>query len=179
VIIENIPLFSWRLRRFLMRKEYIEGDWPLVVVDMQTLRPLYFGFLTIDFRGGQHYVHGDDWNPDGTHAFSYHSVQSLCRNHMLQYWYEQGASMHQPEMRGYTEMYFFPVDTVAQRHAGRFLDPQHTHDIRFYAEKHHYRPFQWRLAKPDRKLETAQAVWQKIEPRLGYLRSRTVSADFL
>jgi hypothetical protein len=100
-------------------------------------------------------------------------------DHMLQYWYEQGASMHQPEMRGYTEMYFFPVDSVAQRHAGRYLDPPHTHDIRFYAKKRYYRFFQWRRPKAEHKLEAAQAVWQEIEPRLGYLRGRTVSADFL
>ena len=62
IVIEKIPLFSRLLRKVLTGKDFIEGDWPLVVVDMQRGEPLYFGFLSIDFRDGQLYVHGDDWH---------------------------------------------------------------------------------------------------------------------
>ena len=118
IIIEKIPVFSRLLRRTLVGNGFIEGDWPLVVVDMQTQKPLYFGFLNIDFCDGQLYVSGDDWNPDGTHAQAFHSVQSLYRNRTLHYWYEQGELLRDPSMRGYTVIYFFPEEGVAKRHAG-------------------------------------------------------------
>ena len=108
VTVEQIPLLSRLLRKVLSGKDDIEGDWPLAVMDMTRLEPLYIGFLTIGYRDGQYAVSGDDWHLDNEHAQEFGSVQSLYRNCVLQYWYEQGASLHRPDMRGYTEIYFFP-----------------------------------------------------------------------
>ncbi len=177
VIVERIPIFSTTLRRMLSGKKFIEGDWPLVVVDMEKVELLYFGFLRIEFRNGQPYVEGDDWRIDGRHAHAFHSVQSLQRDHMLQYWYEQGAAPA-PEMRGYTEIFFFPKNTLAERHAGKFLDPKHTGDIRFYAKRRRYRFFERRLTSKEEKIEAARALWAEIEPRLADLREISISVDF-
>ncbi len=179
VILEKIPLLSWGLRRLLSGDDFIEGDWPLAVVDMNKQELLYLGFLRIDFRNGQLYVYGDDWRPDGSHAHAFRSMQSLYRNRTLQYWYEQGASMHRPDMRGYTEIFFFPNDGLAERHAGKFLDPQHTSDIRFYAGKQHYRLFERRITSTEKKLEATRRFWKKLAPTLHCLRSRDISADFV
>ncbi len=177
-MLEKVPLLSGGLRRFLSGAEFIEGDWSLVVVDMEKQALLYFGFLRIDFHNGQLTIAGDDWLPDGGHAQTFRSVQSLYRNHTLQYWYEQGESLHRPEMRGYTEIFFFPAGELAERHAGKFLDPRHTSDIRFYARKRRYRRFERRLSGPGAKIKAAGELWAEIEPRLGYLRGREISADF-
>lgn len=181
MIVEKIPFFSPLLRRAIVGKDFIEGDWPLVVVDMEAKKPLYFGFLNIDFCDGQLYVSGDDWHPNGTHAQAFHSVQSLYRNRTLQYWYEQGQSLHVPEMRGYTEIYFFPDEGLAKRHAGKFLDAMHTSDIRFYAKKQHYGLFEHQFGEDDtgKKLEAARQLWQELEPKLAYLSTRSISADFV
>lgn len=181
VVIEKIPFFSRMLRKLLTGKDFIEGDWPLVVVDMQRGEPIYFGFLSIDFRDGQLYVYGDDWHTDGNHAMAFQSVQSLYRNRMLQYWYEQGQSLHSAEMRGYTEMYFFPMQGAAKRHAGKFLDVHHTSDIRFYATKLHYKRFERRYGPDDvsKKLEAAHQLWIELQPKLPMLRERAISADFI
>jgi len=177
-IVEKVPLISAALRRMLSGASFIEGDWPLVVVDMERLAPLYLGFLNIGFRDGQPYVHGDDWKMDGAHAHAFHSVQSMQRDHTLQYWYEQGASAHRPDMRGYTEIFFFPRNALAERHAGKFLDPKHTSDIRFYATRRRYRTFERRIRSKDEKLAAACELWSEIEPALPRLRERDISADF-
>jgi len=176
--VEKIPLLSPALRRMLCGGDHIEGDWPLVVVDMEREALLYLGFLTITFKNGQLYVHGDDWTPDGEHAQAFHSVQSLYHEHTLQYWYEQGASLFKPDMRGYTEIYFFPRNAVATRHAGKFLDPKHTSDIRFYAVRQRYGWFQRRLSSSAEKIEAARKLWNQIEPKLSVLKSRDISTDF-
>lgn len=177
-VLEKVPVLSPGLRQLLSGKDYVEGDWALVVADMEKQAPLYFGFLRIDFRNGQLYITGDDWLPDGTHAQAFRSMQALYRDHTLQYWYEQGASLHRPEMRGYTEIFFFPNGDLAERHAGKFLDPRHTSDIRFYARKQHYRRFERRLSDTGTKIRAARELWSEIEPRLGFLRGREISADF-
>ncbi|MGO9545318.1 MAG: hypothetical protein ACLPPF_11050 [Rhodomicrobium sp.] len=181
VILEKIPYFSRALRKLLSGKNSIEGDWPLVVIDMEKQQALYFGFLSVDYRDGQLYVSGDDWRTDGTHAQAFHSVQSLYRNRTLQYWYEQGQVLAAPDMRGYTEIYFFPVEGLAKRHAGKFLDARHTSDIRFYAKKQRYRPFESRFEPDDvsKKLEAARQLWVELEPKLSTLRERSIGADFL
>lgn len=180
IIVEKIPLFSRYLRRTLIGKDFIEGDWPLVVVDMEKGEPLYYGFLNIGFCAGQLYVSGDDWHPDGRHAQAFHSVQSLYRNRVLHYWYEQGESLSDPSMRGYTFIYFFPDESVAKRHAGKFLDVMHTKDIRFYAKKQKYKLLERSFGEEDtgKKLEAARQLWLDLEPKLAILRSRSVSADF-
>ncbi len=177
-LLEKVPLLSRALRRFLSGKDYVEGDWPLVVVDLEKQALLYLGFLRIDFRNGQLYITGDDWQPDGAHAQTFRSMQALYRDHTLQYWYEQGASLHRPEMRGYTEIFFFPNGELAERHAGKFLDPMHTSDIRFYARKHHYRRFERRFSAAAAKIGAARALWSEIEPGLSFLRGREISADY-
>ena len=180
-IVEKIPVLSRLLRRIIMGNGFIEGDWPLVVVDMQTQKLLYLGFLNIGFRDGQLYVLGDDWSPDGTHAQSFRSMQSLFRNHTLHYWYEQGQTLLAPDMRGYTEVYFFPMHGLAKRHAGKFLDARHTSDIRFYAKKQKYRPFErpFGVDEKAKKLEAARQLWNELEPKLGMLRDRAINADFV
>jgi len=177
-LIERVPFLSRGLRRFLSGHRDIEGDWPLVVVDMEKRRPLYFGALRIDFKNGQHFVHGDDWNIDGTHAHSFCSVQSMYHDCILQYWYEQGESLHQPSMRGYTEIFFFPKFKLAQRHAGKFLDPRHVTDIRFYAIRHRFRALGRRLRSNEKKLAAARELWSQLEPQLEALSKRGVGADF-
>ncbi len=177
-VVEKIPFVSPLLRRVLSGREFVEGDWPLVVVDMEAREPLYFGFLTIGFKDGQPYVHGDDWTVDGAHAHAFHSMQSLYHDYTMQYWYEQGASLHRPDMRGFTEIFFFPKFALAERHAGRFLDPRHTADIRFYAGRRRYGLFERRLETKEQKLEAARQVWAKLEPQLDAVRSRDISADF-
>ena len=180
IIVEKVPYLSRQLRHLLMGKDFIEGDWPLIVVDMQTQRLLYLGFLNIGFKDGQLYVVGDDWTPDGAHAQAFHSMQSLYRNRTLHYWYEQGQSLLAPEMRGYTEVYFFPVHGAAKRHAGKFLDVRHTTDIRFYARKQPYKPFERPFGLDDaaKKIEAARALWRELEPKLLLLRERSIHADF-
>lgn len=177
-IVENIPVLSALLRRALSGSEFVEGDWPLAVVDMEKQALLYLGFLRITFKNGQTYVIGDDWTPDGNHAHGFHSVQSLCRDHMLRYWYEQGASRHEPDMRGYTEIYFFPKGEIAQRHAGKFLDPKHTTDIRFYAVRQSYRFGSRRLRSAEEKINAARELWLTIAPKLSRLQSQKISSDF-
>ena len=179
VTVEQIPFFSRLLRKVLSGKDDIEGDWPLVVMDMARLEPLYVGFLTIGYRDGQYSVSGDDWHLDGEHAQEFRSVQSLYRNRIMQYWYEQGASLHRPDMRGYTEIYFFPREGVPQRHAGKFLDPQHTSDIRFYARKQRYGFWERRMRTPETKLEAARKLLADIEPRIAVLQAREIAADFI
>ncbi len=179
-VVEKIPVLSRLLRRALLGREFIEGDWPLVVADMEAQQLLYLGFLSITFRNGQLYVQGDDWNPDGTHAQAFQSMQSLYRDGVLHYWYEQGESLRAPTMRGYTEVYFFPVHGLAKRHAGKFLDVRHTSDIRFYAKKQQYRRFErpFGVDGKDRKLEAARELWNELEPKLAALRGRAITADF-
>ena len=176
--VEKVPLVSWALRRALSGRGFIEGDWPLAVYDMANQKLLYLGFLTITFKGGQIYVYGDDWAPSGEHAQAFHSVQSLYHDHTLQYWYEQGASLHKPDMRGYTEIYFFPVGGTALRHAGKFLDPKHTSDIRFYAVRQAYGFFERRFSTPEQKISAARKLWTGLEPRLATLKGRDISTDF-
>jgi len=180
-ILEKIPFFSRALRRFLSGKDYIEGDWPLVVIDMAKQELLYLGFLRIVYSDNQLCVSGDDWYPDGNHAQAFRSMQSLYRDRILRYWYEQGAPPYKMDMHGYTEIYFFPAEGLAKRHAGKFLDTQHISDIRFYAKKHRYRPFQRRFGPDDvsGKLKAARELWEQLEPRLVQLRDRSINTDFV
>ena len=178
LIIEKIPLLSRLLRRLLSGRHYVEGSWPLAVVDMDTQQLLYLGFLKIGFQGGQIHVEGDDWNPDGSPAHSFRSMQSTYRNHTLQYWYEQGASLHRPDMRGYTEIFFFPPHALAERHAGKFLDPKHTTDIRFYAERLPEGLTGSALMSKAQKLEAARLFWGRLQTKVPQLQGREISADF-
>lgn len=178
VLIEKIPLLSRSLRRLISGREFIEGDWPLVVVDMAARRLLYAGFINISFRNGQIYVYGNDWQPDGTHALEFESKQALYTDRKLQYWYEQGPSLHAVSLRGYTEIFFFPRNARAERHAGKFLDASHLTDIRFYAERQRYRWFQRRFTRKQEQLAAALALWRRLEPRLDELAPQQISSDF-
>lgn len=177
-VIEKIPLFSPVLRRTLSGRHFIEGDWPLVVIDMAEKKLLYLGFLTISFNKGQLYVYGNDWNPDQSHALEYESKQSLYTDCKLQYWYEQGTSLHDVKMRGYTEIYFFPRIGIAERHAGRFLDISHLSDIRFYADRKKYAWFERRLRKKQDQYNVAYALWTRLSSRLDNLKDAQISSDF-
>ncbi len=177
-VVENVPLVSWSLRRMLSGRDFIEGDWPLAVVDMAGNKLLYLGFLTVSFKRGQIHVYGNDWTPDGAHAMEFHSKQSQFSDRKLQYWYEQGASLHDVKMRGYTEIFFFPRHSLAERHAGKFLDVNHLTDIRFYAERKPYRLFERRLTKKEQQFGAAQALWAKLSPRMGALKLQDISSDF-
>lgn len=178
VIIENIPVVSQTLRRILCGREFIEGDWPLVVIDMAKKELLYLGFLTISYHRGQIYVYGNDWNPDGTHALEFESKQSLYKNYRLQYWYEQGQSLHDVKMRGYTEIYFFPRTGLAERHSGKFLDVSHLSDIRFYAERKRYGLFATCLRRKRDQIAAAEKLWTTLSSRLDELELREISSDF-
>lgn len=177
-IVEKMPPFSTGLRRLLSGREYIEGDWPLVVVDMAQKELLYLGFLTISFKKGQIYVYGNDWNPDGSHAMEFESKQSLYEDRKLQYWYEQGASLHDVKMRGYTEIFFFPRAELAERHAGKFLDVNHLSDIRFYAVRQKYGLFQRRFRSKQARIAAAIELWNELAPRLDELEPRSICTDF-
>lgn len=176
--VEKIPVISRALRRLLSGREDIEGDWPLAVVDMAKKELMYLGFLTISFKKGQLYVYGNDWNADASHAMEFESKQSLYDNHKLQYWYEQGPSLHDVQMRGYTEIYFFPRDVRAERHAGKFLDASHLTDIRFYSERKQYGWFERRLKTKAARFAAAEAFWQTLAPRLDQLHPRSICTDF-
>lgn len=182
-LVEKVPLFSSLLRRLLSGRAFIEGDWPLFVVDFAEKDPSkrlrYLGFLSVSFERGQIYVYGNDWNPDGAHAMEFQSKQSLYSDCKLQYWYEQGSSLHNAAMRGYTEIFFFPRTAAAERHAGKFLDATHTTDIRFYAERRRYGLFERRLTTKVGQLEAARALWQRFEPRIEALRGQDISSDFV
>lgn len=181
IVLQRIPFVSRALRKSLSGKEFIEGDWPLVVIDMQdgaNIKPLYVGFLSIGFKGGQPYVSGDDWNMDGTPAHAFESVQSLYGDGLLQYWYRQGKTLRNAEMRGYTEIYFFPENAFAERHAGKFLDPKHTSDIRFYAERVRYKPFARKISRDQDKIAAARELWNRLEPKTVALRALSIETDF-
>jgi hypothetical protein len=53
LLIEKVPLLSVGIRRLLSGSDFIEGDWPLVVMEEGKPIPKYFGFLTIAYEGGQ------------------------------------------------------------------------------------------------------------------------------
>lgn len=177
VLTESIPVFSGQLRKVLSGSNFIEGDWPLVVVDPQTREPIYYGFLTITYQKGQLVVHGDDWKPDGTHAVRFRSQQSSYENRKLQYWYAQGATLHSPTMFGYTRIYFYPEVGTIDRHAGEFLDKQHTSPP-FFARRMRYRAFQRRLKTTDEKIAAARTLWAEIGPSLHAMPALNIETDF-
>ncbi|MFM1815584.1 MAG: hypothetical protein RLZ98_2279 [Pseudomonadota bacterium] len=177
VLIESIPGISRGLRKMLSGSSFIEGDWPLVVVDPETRRPIYLGFLTIKYEKGQLVVSGDDWHPDGTHAVSFRSQQSSYENRMLQYWYAQGATARTPTMFGYTRIYFFPDHGRIERHAGEFLDKLHTSPP-FFACRLRYRTLQRRPRTAEEKLEKARRFWMEIEPKIRAMPELSIQRDF-
>jgi hypothetical protein len=129
-IIEDLP-FSRVLRRALSGKNFVEGDWPLVVVygkgSPEPGKLLYLGFLTIAFRDDELCIYGDDWTPEGVHEVFFESVRSSFhadRNERrLQYFYRQGQTSQDARMRGYTEGYFFPTYEMSALLAGEFRTP--------------------------------------------------------
>lgn len=169
VLIEKIPLVSPLLRRVLAGEDFIEGDWPLVVVNDRTGELVYLGFLTISHERGELRVDGVDWRPDGAMAHAFHSAQSRYSQRLLQYWYVQGANN---QMRGYTEIYFFPRRGRPERHAGEFLDKQHA-SVRFYALR-----ARRKARTVDDKIAEARKVWAKLEPKMPRMLAQDVSLDW-
>ncbi len=177
LIIGGIPVFSPFLRRILSGREHIEGHWPLVVIDGETHELVFYGLLTVDYKDGQLHVTGNDWTPDGTHALWFQSVQARFQNHLLQYWYEQGENHTKPTMRGYTEIYFFPLEASPKRHAGEFLDKEHHY--RFYAQRKHYG---WRNRPPQNdteRIKAAHEVWQNLKPELPRILKQSIAKDWV
>jgi hypothetical protein len=178
LLIEKVPLLSVGIRRLLSGKDFIEGDWPLVVMERDMRSPKYFGFLTITYEDGQLLVYGDDWNPDGTPAVKFRSQQSSYAERKLQYWYAQGATLFEPTMFGYTRIYFFPERGRIERHAGEFLDKQHTSPP-FYAKRVRYKTFQRRLRTKEERFEAAKRFWMEIEPKIKEIREPRIDRDFV
>lgn len=175
-VIGDIPVFSRVLRRVLSGRDFIEGHWPLVVVDTDKKELVFKGFLTITYKDGQLCVSGDDWNPDGTHALWFDSVQSRYEHGRLQYWYEQGRHRAAPEMWGYTEIYFFPESRRSKRHAGEFLDKKN--NFRFYAERRRFGWFDRAPEKDAERIAAADELWKNIEPELPRLLRQSISKDW-
>ena len=174
ILIEKIPGVSPALRRVMMGKSCIEGDWPLVVLDDGKRAVRYLGFLTIGYENGQFTVKGTDWSPEGTHAHNFESQQSRFSENLLQYWYKQGKN---DTMRGYTEINFFPEGEHAGRLAGKFLDENHN-SSRFYARRRHYTYIERRRLSEDQKIAEAGKVWASIETKLDRVANRDISADW-
>ena len=170
LILETMP---W-LRRLLAGREFIEGDWPLVVVDVPTGELVYCGFLTIGYKGGYLTVSGNDWRPSGEHALAFKSMQSYYSEGTLHYWYKQGAGGQQ---RGYTFIEFFPRDAIAQRHTGAFHDKAHL-DVRFYARKLKYGRFERRLKTMEQRRQAALGFGATIMPRMPDLLKAAVDVDW-
>lgn len=168
-LIEKVPALSPLLRRTLAGKDFIEGDWPLVVVNAKTGALVYLGYLTISHVDSQPYVKGMDWYPDGRPVFEFHSEQSRYSDGRLQYWYVQGEN---DSMRGFTEIYFFPRNSRVQRHAGEFLDKQNI-DMRFYAFR--LKP---KKRNEQQKIEEAKKVWAALEPNMPKIVARVISIDW-
>lgn len=178
VLVEKVPLLSVAIRKLLSGKDFIEGDWPLVVMEDDLRTPKYFGFLTITYTGEQLVVLGDDWHPDGRHAVHFRSQQSQYTDHKLEYWYAQGATKDTPTMFGYTRIYFFPAQGRILRHAGEFLDKEH-HSSRFYAKRLRYGLLQRRLATDEQKFAVAKSFWTEIEPKILTRQDHRLDRDFL
>ena len=177
-LIEKIPGVSRWLRRVLSGKDYLEGDWPLVVVDANDGKPLLVGLLNIEYKGGKLVVSGNDWNPDGTRALTFRSLQSQYENGLLQYFYEQGPDPRQPTMRGYTEIYFFPTDAPPVRHAGEFLDKEHGRPMRFYARKLIAKRGAARPKTDKDRIAAAQNFLREIEAGLPAMVKRKIDSDW-
>lgn len=176
-LIEKVPVISVAIRRLLSGKDFLEGDWPLVVMNADGVTPKYFGFMTIGYEGGQIIVFGDDWNPDGSLAVRFRSQQSQSENRLLQYWYAQGATLHAPAMFGYTRIYFFPEHGRVERHAGEFLDKEHLSQ-RFFAKRLHYGLFKKPLASKDAKFAAAKSFWDEIEAKFKMSAPPRIDQDF-
>lgn len=177
IIIGGIPVFSPFLRRMLSGREHIEGHWPLVVIDNDSKELVFYGLLTVEFKNGQLHVTGDDWSPDGTHVLWFHSVQARFQDQLLQYWYEQGKNRTMPTMRGYTEIYFFPMEGAIERGAGEFLDKEHKY--RFYAQRKRY-GWRDRLPKTDaERIKAADQVWQNIKSELPRITKQSIAKDWV
>jgi len=162
------------LRRLLAWSDYIEGDWPLVVIDRTTGQLKYQGFLTVAYKGGYLTVSGEDWNPDGSHAVSFKSMQTYYSEGTLHYWYMQGEGGRQ---RGYTFIEFFPRKSVATHLTGVFHDKEHP-DVRFYGQKLRYGWFQRRTKTMGSRKEAAIAFAAQIMPRVPTMLATTVDADW-
>ena len=180
IIIEKIPGLSARIRKLLSGHDFIEGDWPLVVMQPDNKTPKYFGFLTITYTGGQLQVEGEDWNPDGTEAVKFKSQKSsyAAAERKLEYWYAQGAALRAPTMFGYTKIFFFPDRGRIERHAGEFLDKEHTSPP-FYAKRIRYKLFQRRLRSTDDKIAAAKRLWAEIEPSILRRPDARIERDFV
>lgn len=184
IIVEGLPI-SGLLRRALAGGDYIEGDWPLIVVyganSPEPGKLLYIGFLSIGFRKDEYYVSGDDWTPDGVHAVCFESIRSSFHGdrheRRLQYFYRQGETWQDARMRGYTEIYFFPSSGLPELHAGQFRDAEHN-DVRFYARRLSYRFGERRPKSSDEKKAAAKRVWEEFQPAIGAMINQPVSADW-
>lgn len=177
-LIEKVPLLSNGLRRLLSGSDFIEGDWPLVVLESDNKTPKYFGFLTISYERGQIQISGDDWKPDGTHAVHFASQQSRYANRKLEYWYAQGKTKYMPTMFGYTSIYFFPERGRIERHAGEFLDKEHTSPP-FYSRRVKYKLLQRRLKSADEKIAAAKQLWADIETKIASRTDNRLDRDFI
>lgn len=178
VLVEKVPLLSVGIRKLLSGKDFIEGDWPLVVMDYDLCTPKYFGFLTIRYEDEQLVVFGDDWYPNATHAVHFRSQKSRYAERRLEYWYAQGAARNQPTMFGYTNIYFFPAQGRILRHAGEFLDKEHLSSM-FYAKRIRYGLFQRRLSTKEQKFAAAKSFWAEIEAKIVSRTDRKLDQDFL
>lgn len=177
-LVEKVPIVSVAIRRFFSGQDFIEGDWPLVVIEADGVTPKYFGFMTIAYKGGQLSIFGDDWKPDGSPAVKFRSQQSQYDNRILQYWYAQGATLHAPAMFGYTRIYFFPETGRIERQAGEFLDKEHQSQ-RFFAKRLHYGPFKKRLTGREAKFEAAKHFWSEIQGNFRKDAPPRVDQDFV
>ena len=177
-LIEKVPIVSAAIRRLLSGSDFIEGDWPLAVMQADGRSLKYLGFLSITYENGQLVVDGEDWNPDGTPAVKFRSQQASYAGRKLQYWYAQGATMFEPTMFGYTRIYFFPEHGPIKRQAGEFLDKEHTSPP-FYAERIAYKMFQRRLATKEDRFAAAQKFWKAIEPTIKTKADLRIDRDFL
>lgn len=185
LLLEKIPVVSVTLRRILAGRHFVEGDWPLVVVsgpcgpDPGTLR--YIGFLSIRYRDGELYVHGDDWSPEGHHEQWFESRRSMFHEdedeRKLQYFYRQGSTSEDAPMRGYTEIYFFPAWSRARLLAGEFRDHEHN-DVRFYARRLRGRLLGGRGMSAEDKKTAAREVWEELQPQLPQMLGNRISADW-
>jgi hypothetical protein len=81
-------------------------------------------------------------------------------------------------MFGYSRIYFFPERGRIERHAGEFLDKQHTSPP-FYARRVRYRPWQRHLVTDAAKFAAAKRLWSEIEPSITAMKEQRKDRDFI
>jgi len=157
----------WLIRRMIVGKDDMEGDWTDLAIDRETGELINIAFTRTTYRRGYFCIDGIAWYPDENRSLHWQTLQSEYADDKLLYRYATWWSRDiQDKEHGAGVIEFERDHERIERYVGKFIDSFHMRRCAHYGRRVRYPLFESRRLTAEQKLDRARAYCEARLPEL-------------